>query len=61
LRSADLIVAKGQDFYKTLSEEPHNIFLLFKGKCSVIGSHMGFPVGTYVMAIRRGESRPTAT
>jgi len=59
--SADLIVAKGQGNFETLSEAACNIFFLFKAKCPVIASHVGFPVGTHVLTTPRTQSRPTAT
>ncbi|WP_258928322.1 damage-control phosphatase ARMT1 family protein [Desulfoferrobacter suflitae] len=46
---ADLVIAKGQGNFETLSEETRNIFFLFKVKCSVIAAHTGFPVGTHVL------------
>lgn len=61
---ADLILAKGQGNFETLSEDERNIFLLFKAKCPVIASHVGLPVGTHVLARSRagfpqtGLSRP---
>jgi len=47
---ADLILAKGQGNFETLSEEPRNIFFLFQAKCPVIAAHIGLPVGTHVLA-----------
>ena len=47
---ADLVLAKGQGNYETLSDEPHDIFFLFKVKCSVIAAHAGVPIGTHVLA-----------
>ena len=47
---ADLIIAKGQGNFESLSDEPGNIFFLFKVKCSVIASHIKQPVGTQVLA-----------
>ena len=47
---ADLILAKGQGNFETLSDEPHNIFFLLKAKCSVIAAHVGVPIGTHVLA-----------
>ncbi len=47
---ADLILAKGQGNYETLSDEPHDIFFLFKVKCSMIAAHAGVPIGTHVLA-----------
>ena len=46
---ADLILAKGQGNFETLSDEPHNIFFLLKAKCSVIAAHAGVPIGTHVL------------
>jgi len=47
---ADLILAKGQGNFETLSEEPRNIFFLFQAKCPVIAAHIGLPVGTHILA-----------
>jgi len=46
--SADLIIAKGQGNFETLSDEPANIYFLFKAKCPVIADRVGLPVGTHV-------------
>jgi uncharacterized protein with ATP-grasp and redox domains len=46
---ADLIIAKGQGNFETLSDEPRNIFFLFKVKCSVIADHTGLPLGSHVL------------
>jgi len=37
---ADMIIAKGQGNYETLSEENQNIFFLLKAKCPVIARHL---------------------
>jgi damage-control phosphatase, subfamily I len=50
-----LILAKGQGNFETLSDEPRNIFFLFKAKCPVIAAYVGLAVGSYVLA------RPSAT
>ena len=47
---ADLIIAKGQGNFETLSDRAENIFFLLKAKCPVIASHVGLPVGTHVLA-----------
>jgi len=47
---ADLVLSKGQGNYETLSNEPYNIFFLFKVKCPVIAAHVDLPVGTHVLA-----------
>lgn len=46
--SADMIIAKGQGNFESLSDEAANIYFLFKAKCSVIADHVGLPVGTHV-------------
>jgi hypothetical protein len=46
---ADLIVAKGQGNYETLSHESRNLFFLFKAKCPVIAEHAGVPMGAHVL------------
>jgi uncharacterized protein with ATP-grasp and redox domains len=47
---SDVVVAKGQGNFETLSDEPYNIFFLFKAKCSVIAGHVGVPICTNVLA-----------
>ena len=54
---ADLIIAKGQGNFETLSEVEANIFFLFKVKCPVIAAHVGLPVGAHVLT----RSRPIET
>lgn len=56
---ADLILAKGQGNFETLSEAPDNIFFLFKVKCPVIAAHIGLPAGANVLArSRAGQTAP---
>ncbi|MFA6686289.1 MAG: ARMT1-like domain-containing protein, partial [Desulfuromonas sp.] len=43
--AADLIIAKGQGNYETLSDHPANIFFLLKAKCPVVAQHIGCEVG----------------
>jgi uncharacterized protein with ATP-grasp and redox domains len=43
---ADLIVAKGQGNFETLSDGDANMLFLFKVKCPVVSAHTGLPVGT---------------
>jgi damage-control phosphatase, subfamily I len=47
--AADMIIAKGQGNFETLSGEARNIFFLFKVKCPVIADHAGLPVGTHAL------------
>jgi hypothetical protein len=51
---ADLIIAKGQGNFESLSDESRDIFFLFRTKCPVISRHSGFSVGTYVATNRFG-------
>ncbi|HOW45279.1 MAG TPA: ARMT1-like domain-containing protein [Candidatus Aminicenantes bacterium] len=53
---ADLVVAKGQGNFETLSRERKNICFLFKAKCPVIAEHAGVPLGAHVLW--RARSRP---
>lgn len=55
---ADLIIAKGQGNFETLSDAEANIFFLFKVKCPVIAAHVGLPVGTHVLTRLRPISAP---
>jgi len=59
-KQADLIIAKGQGNFETLSDEPHNIFFLFKVKCPVIADHAGLPVGTHVLGRSGAMGRSSA-
>ncbi|MBN1377913.1 MAG: DUF89 family protein [Gammaproteobacteria bacterium] len=54
---ADMIIAKGQGNYESLSDdEAREIFFLFKVKCPVISDHIGYPLGNYILA-RSHESQ----
>lgn len=46
---ADMIIAKGQGNYETLSDTPYEIYFLFKTKCPVVAAHVGLPLGTQVL------------
>jgi uncharacterized protein with ATP-grasp and redox domains len=45
---ADLIIAKGQGNYETLSQVAAPIFFLFTVKCPLVAAHIGSPTGTLV-------------
>lgn len=47
---ADVVIAKGQGNFESLTEKSGNIFFLFRTKCPVISSNSGFDLGTYVAA-----------
>jgi uncharacterized protein with ATP-grasp and redox domains len=46
---SDLVIAKGQGNFESLSDEPRDIFFLFKVKCQVVANHVGTPVGTLLL------------
>ena len=50
---ADLILAKGQGNFETLSGDPRPIVFLFQAKCPVIATHAQVPLGTHVIARSR--------
>ena len=51
---ADLIIAKGQGNYETLSDVDKNIFFILKAKCPVIARDLGCKVGE--MILRKSEA-----
>jgi uncharacterized protein with ATP-grasp and redox domains len=46
---ADLIIAKGQGNYETLSDVDKNIFFILKAKCPVISRNIGCEVGEMIL------------
>ncbi len=46
---AELVIAKGQANYETLSEEGPRVFFLLQTKCPVIARDVGVPVGSIVL------------
>jgi uncharacterized protein with ATP-grasp and redox domains len=57
--SVDVIIAKGNGNYETLSEVDRDIFFALKVKCSVIARDLGCPVDTLVL--QRSAQRPGAS
>lgn len=59
---ADLVIAKGQGNYETLSDEDREIFFLLKAKCPVIARDIGCEIGSIVItrsdASHSEKSRP---
>ena len=47
---SDLVIAKGQGNYETLSDVDKNIFFLVKPKCVVLARHLGCDIGSLVLA-----------
>lgn len=52
---AQLVIAKGQANYETLSEGGGRVFFLLQTKCPVIARDVGVPVGSIVL--RQGQPR----
>ena len=55
LRRADLVIAKGQGNYETLSEQPGDVFFLLKIKCPVIARDIGLDLGRNVVLRRNRQ------
>jgi uncharacterized protein with ATP-grasp and redox domains len=49
LRSADLVISKGQGNYEALSEERLPVFFLLKAKCAVIAKDIGVDEGSLIL------------
>ncbi len=54
---ADLIIAKGQGNFETLSDVSGPIFFLFQAKCPVIAKHAGVPFKSHVIRTFAGEEK----
>lgn len=51
---ADLVIAKGQANYETLSTASRPVFFLTQVKCPVIGRDLGEPVGRWIIREHQG-------
>ena len=51
---ADLIIAKGQGNYETLSDLDKNIFFILKAKCPVIARDLGCEIGEMILKKSKG-------
>lgn len=47
--TADMIIAKGQGNFESLSDVDRPVFFLFKVKCPVVADRVGLPTGTHVL------------
>lgn len=54
---ADMIIAKGQGNYETLSESSANIFFLLKAKCPVVAADIGCEVGSALLWHRHSHNQ----
>jgi len=55
--AADLIIAKGQGNFETLSDVSGPVFFLFQAKCPVIAKHAGVPLQSHVIKTLAGEEK----
>jgi damage-control phosphatase, subfamily I len=46
---AELVIAKGQGNFESLSDGPREVFFLFLAKCLAVASEVGVPKGTFVV------------
>ena len=51
---ADIVIAKGQGNYETLSESPRGIFFLLKAKCPVMAKTLGVQLHDFVFRLGGG-------
>ncbi len=54
-RRADLVIAKGQGNYESLSSCGREVHFLFRVKCQLVAQHSGFPLGSLVLLQSSGE------
>ena len=52
---SDLIISKGQGNYETLNDVNAPVVFLFKVKCAIVASHIGFAEGTHVLLPMHGR------
>jgi len=52
---AELVIAKGQANYETLSEDGQRAFFLLQTKCPIIARDVGVPIGSVVL--KQGRCR----
>lgn len=55
--AADMVIAKGQGNYETLSDVDREVFLMFKSKCNVIARHSGSNVGDIILLRGGGQAK----
>lgn len=56
LRKADIIIAKGQANYETLTETCYPVFYTLKAKCPPVANHLGVKVGDLVCKYSHGST-----
>ncbi len=61
LRKADIIIAKGQANYETLTETCYPVFYTLKAKCSPVADHLEAKMGDLVCKYLHGSIRKEST
>ena len=46
---ADVVIAKGQGNYETLSNAPRPVWFILMAKCNVIARHIGCEPGSFIV------------
>jgi len=57
IERADLVIAKGQGNYETLSELEQEIFFLLKVKCRIIAQDIGSELGSFIIMRKAAPAR----
>ncbi|AQT68513.1 hypothetical protein STSP2_01678 [Anaerohalosphaera lusitana] len=57
---ADMVIAKGQGNYETLSEVDKDVFFVLKAKCPMIAHHLGCEVGRMIFQRSSGRYKDRA-
>jgi hypothetical protein len=57
LRKADMIIAKGQANYESLTETCYPVFYTLKAKCTPVANHLGVKVGDLVCKYLHGSRK----
>ena len=55
-KQVDLIIAKGQGNYETLSHIDKEIYFILKAKCPVVASDLNCPVGQMILIKKTGQA-----
>ncbi|MBN2232648.1 MAG: DUF89 family protein [Deltaproteobacteria bacterium] len=55
IANADLVIAKGQGNYESLSQVPWPLYFLLHAKCPIVARHLEVPVGAGIFAYHPGE------
>ena len=57
LKSADIVISKGQGNFESLSDENLDIFFLLKAKCLMVSQELGVDLNSFVLKYNKNENR----